>query len=84
MCLFSSNQKSGPQFTPGTKPIRDTDTTLTVGRVVRKDTDKPTVAYGTEGKKSIEGGGRERNPASSLAISVPKAPAANTSGVNVV
>jgi hypothetical protein len=83
MCLFRT-QRSGSSFTPGTKPIQDTDTALVEGRQVTKEDEVADIGYGTEGKKNLEGIDDVSNPASSLAINTPKDTTASTSGVNTV
>jgi|LUMU01.1.fsa_nt_gb hypothetical protein len=84
MCLFNDSRKTkGAGFTPGVAPAKDTDTTLVASKPLVKDTDKPDITYGDD-RKDAEGNPFARNPASSLAINIPRSPAANTSGVNTV
>ena len=84
MCLFNDARKSkGGGFTPGVAPIKETDTTLDEAKPLRKESDKPDVLYGDDAMKEQQGA-VQRNPASSLAINIPRSPEANTSGVNTV
>ena len=50
MCLFGSKNKGGG-YTPGVKPIQDTDTPLPTGSPLRQEKDRAEVSYGGGGKR---------------------------------
>ena len=70
MCIFNSAKPRGGGFTPGVKPIKDTDTSLPEPKKLREDV-KTDVTYGGKGKK--EGQTQKAQGARSLAIPLPNA-----------
>ena len=81
MCLFKPKMKGGG-FTPGVKPVQDTDTALPEAQDLIPETDKDTdISYGKGRKEQQQ---QQAQGARSLAINLPNAthPGAQTGGVN--
>jgi len=81
MCLFRSTKKS-QGFTPGVKPVQDTDTALPEVKDLRPDKEVDTdITYGKGRKEQQQ---QKAQGARSLAINLPNAtqPGAQTGGLN--
>ena len=82
MCLFKTKMKGGKAFTPGVKPIQNTDTALPEAQDLRPDTDKDTdISYGKGRKEQQQ---QQAQGSRSLAINLPNATqqGANTGGLS--
>ena len=79
MCLFGGKRKSG-SFTPGVKPIQDTDTSLPEAKKVTPDDKEKDVKYGGKGARSESA--QQSQGAKSLMINLPSSEGASTGGVN--
>jgi hypothetical protein len=81
MCLFKQN-KGKTTFTPGVKPVQDTDTALPEVKDLRPDKEVDTdITYGKGRKEQQQ---QQAQGARSLAINLPNAtqPGAQTGGLN--
>jgi len=80
MCLFRTPKPKGGGFTPGVKPIQETDTALPEVRDLKPD-EPSDVSYGKGRKEQQQ---QKSQGARSLAINLPNAtqPGANTGGLN--
>ena len=81
MCLFKTKMK-GQGFTPGVKPVQDTDTALPEVKDLRPEKKVDTdITYGKGRKEQQQ---QKAHGARSLAINLPNAtqPGAQTGGLN--
>tara|TARA_R100000458_G_C8075348_1_gene112356 strand:+ start:54 stop:314 length:261 start_codon:yes stop_codon:yes gene_type:complete len=81
MCLFTKPKPSGGGFTPGVKPVKDTDTSLPQAKTLKPEKEVSDVSYGRGRKEQQQ---QKAQGARSLAINLPNAtqPGAQTGGLN--
>ena len=81
MCLFTKPKPSKGGFTPGVKPVQDTDTSLPQAKTLKPEKEVSDVSYGRGRKEQQQ---QKAQGARSLAINLPNAtqPGAQTGGLN--